>query len=91
MIGLDILHYGILSDQVEIKINLKFACLLKNSVFEGYFEFVSEYFSLVRSSSELKHLETVFAYLKILLIVLLPMLHWICLVAGGILGNYNNF
>ena len=75
----------ILSDQVEDKLTLNMLVSFPKSQRLDYCEFVSENFSLVRSGSELKHPETVFAYLKILLIVFLPMLHWIYLVAGGIL------
>ena len=61
----------ILSDQVDLNRSVNMLVIFHKLQHEGYSEFTSENFSLVRSGSELKYPETVFANLEILFIVFL--------------------
>ena len=69
------LHYGILSDQVDNKELAEIEGFAQEVGSEDCFEFVSGNFRLVGFGTELKHPETVFSHLEILLAILFLFVH----------------
>ena len=68
-------HYGKLSNQVDIKELVEIQAFAQKLGVESYFEFLSGNFRLVGFGTELKHPETVFSHLEILLAILFLFVH----------------